>query len=275
MTKELLRIVLAPIARFCIRRSVKLQELNEVFKELLVDAARGELEKEGQDVTSSRLSVMTGVHRKDIRRLMQDAPKEKGTKDIVSRVIGQWQQSSKFLTKGGKPRTLTVEGNDAEFMELVRSVSVDLNPYTVLFELERSGAVTRTSRGLKLESSFYFPKGDLKDGFALLADDVDDLIRSVEGNLNDPENVPHLHLKTEYDRIPKKHLPKIRDWILEQGSGFQRKVNKFLSQFDADVNPKYKNEDAYIRFALGSFAFSEEIISGSSENLEEQQAKKN
>lgn len=257
MGTELLAILIKPFAHFCLRHSVKLQDLIAVFKDELVLAAKQELEKKGQKVTASRLSVMTGVHRKDIKTLTSGVQEEFGTQNIVSKIIGQWQSSAAFTTKAGKPRVIDAEGAESEFAELVYSVSADLNPYTILFELERVGAVSRTPKGLKLEVDFYMPVEDLESGYRLLAGDIHDLTRSAEENLQ-AINSPHLHLKTEYDRVPVEALPKVQSWLLKEGSVFHQKVRKFLALHDLDCNAKLKHESSKVgRVVLGSFTYTE------------------
>ena len=55
-------------------------------------------------------------------------------------------------------------------------------------------------------AKFYLPAGELKDGYQLLANDISDLMSSVDQNIRQEVEEQHLHLKTEYDRIPTKHL---------------------------------------------------------------------
>ena len=256
MTGNLLLLLMQPIARFCIRRSVKLQDLVDIFKEALVVAARQELARQNEKITGSRLSVMTGVHRKDIKQFIE-GKESKPISNVITRVVGQWGQDRRFRTRAGKPRVLTVEGADSEFASLVTSVSVDLNPYTVLFELERIGAVARTPRGLKLVVNFYFPEDDLEGAYQLLASDLDDLIRSVEENIHEKPELHHLHLKTEYDKIPKADIPRLKDWLLKEGSSFHDRVRKYVSKHDADVNRSADAHAEYGRLSIGTFGYSE------------------
>src|SRR5690606_37677168 len=100
-----------------------------------------------------------------------------------NRIIGQWQQSARFRSKSGKPRVLSMGGARDEFRALVESVTTEVTPGTILFELERIGAVERVRDGLKLTSRVYLARGDLNTGFRMLQSDIDDLIHAVEGNL--------------------------------------------------------------------------------------------
>lgn len=251
---ECLKIILKPIMRFCLRYSVKLQEIIECAKSAMIEVAKEEMEKSGTEVSISRLSVMTGVHRPDVVRLYKEQSPNKISSNQITRVIGQWQQDEKFLTAAGKPRVLSVQGKDSEFVDLVYSVSADLNPYTVLFELERIGAVEKTERGLKLISFIYKPTGQVKEGFELLAKDTEDLLLSVSENIYQVKEQANLHIRTEYDNISPDALTQIRKWFLEQGSIFHRNAREFLSKFDRDINPEIEKQKPAVKVSLGTFS---------------------
>lgn len=255
---SILPLLLRPIASYCLRRSIKLGDVVECLKGVFVEVAREQLDQQDSESSASRLSVMTGVHRKDVSRLMNNKPTAKASKSLTTRVIGLWRNSKRFCSASGKPRVLSVEGKDSDFVGLVQAVSADLNPYTVLFELERIGAVIRTRQGLKLISRLYDPKGDTAAGFSLLASDVNDLMESVQENLEreDRSAPPNLHIKTEYDNIPASRGAEIREWCLKEGSAFHQRVRNYLSELDRDVQPTSSPTDAdgTIRVAVGAFS---------------------
>ena len=255
---ECLRILLRPLVRFCLRWSIGIQDWMEASKQVFIDVAREEMEKDGAKVNVSRLSVATGLRRREVIRIYREGEEKEPNFSFVTRVIGQWQHDPDFLTKAGKARVLGVEGEDNEFYELVRTVSSDLHPGTVLFELERIGAVQRTSKGLKLVSDTYSPNHDVREGFTMLARDTEDLMVAAQENLLDLTEYPNLHHTTEYDNVREDALPKISEWIFKEGEKFHTRARKFISQFDLDVS-KSKRKSAKnssekgVRVSLTSF----------------------
>lgn len=85
---------------------------------------------------------MTGIHRKDVDRLILGERKVDPATDVFTRVFGQWQNDKRF-SKNGRPKALDLGGEAVYFAKLVQSVSKEHNPYTVLFELERLGFIKR------------------------------------------------------------------------------------------------------------------------------------
>ena len=259
-SRDLIRLLARPLVRFCIRRSIKLQELYEAVKEAFVDCAKEELQRSGHEVNHSRLSVMSGMQRREIAKILEQSDDEKEDPNLLRKIIGQWQGDKRFTSAKGKPRKISLTGKDSEFADLVRSVSQDLNPYTVLFELERIGAVRRSTDGEQLELAVEALSvgNDAARGVRLLAGDVDDITRAVEFNIFEQPAVPHHHIKTHYDNIAVEALPKIREWILEKGASYHKEVREYLARFDKDLNPKAQKGTGGARVAFGSFSLCEE-----------------
>ncbi len=269
LSSTCLQLLLEPVIRFLFRHGVKLQEFVEHSKAVYLKLAETELKNQGLSQNVSRLSVMTGVHRRDVVRLNQSDDALKESTNIVTKVIGQWQLDSRFSSKKAGPRALTTGGKKNQFAELVQAVSTDVNPASVLFELERMKAVERTSTGVTLIKQFLAP-ADFEHAFQLLSNDTDDLISAIDENVVAGVKIKNLHLKTEYDNIPPSALVQIRNWLLDEGSAFHERARKFLAQFDRDIQPpvnrgtssvpqKKVADRRRLRVALCSFGRVEEL----------------
>jgi hypothetical protein len=250
--------MLRPIVRLCLRRSLQLNDVIDVLKEVFVGVAKEELGTRGQSVSLSRLSVMTGVHRKDVTRLERADTPARSSNNIIARIMVQWQHDSRFATAAKKPRVLGVEGRESEFAALVRSVNgEDVSPYAVLHEMERLGAIERRGKNVKLAWRDFVTGEDLRSGLEMLAADTVDLGAAVEENLFCAGTLDkNLHLKTEFDNIVPEAAAEIRGWIVREGSAFHRRVRDYLARFDRDLNPLLPQSDLRCRVALGTFSLT-------------------
>ena len=250
--------MLFPLVRMCVRHSVKYQDVAEMLKRAFVKAAEDTLLDEQAKISISKVSVMTGVNRREVTRLLGAPFELPEVKDVTSRVIGQWQVDEEFLTRAGQPAVLSVEGLDSQFFKLVRKVSSDIAPYTVLYDLERLGLISRSERGVKLLSRVYTTSPDqIEDGLVMMSEDVEDLIHSIEENCFHPSEIPNLHLKTEYTNVSAAHIAEVKEWLLHEGSAFHRKVRTYLADFDLDVRPELKSNNSGLRVAYGSFSVAD------------------
>src|SRR5215207_3422264 len=82
-----LRMMLAPIVRFCLRRGLHLQDLVDAGKKEFIGAARAEMPG---DPNISRLSAATGLQRRDVTRLLSAEENEAQPLGLTNRIIGQW-----------------------------------------------------------------------------------------------------------------------------------------------------------------------------------------
>lgn len=168
-------------------------------------------------------------------------------------MIGQWSNNPQFRDKTGRPRALTFEGKSSEFAELIASVSRELNPYAVLFDLERTGTVEKVDGRLSLLSAIYISAADLRTSMTFLANDLSELISAVEENVFDQPEVPNLHLKVHYDNLAQDELPALKRWLLKEGSEFTQRVQRHLSKFDKDINPALAKKPGGGRISMAVF----------------------
>ena len=219
-----------------------------------MECAEQELEKQDERVNVSRLSVITGLHRRDADRIFRDREaKPARAVPIAERVINQWRNNKRFLTASGKPRVLSHKGQDNEFKELIEAVSTHLSPGTVLFELERAGAIEQTKNGVKLLTSVYVPRKQPEESLELIASDAEDLIQASLDNLEAQDKFPNYQVLVYYDNIDDQDLSSIRKWLFDRCYKFHQQVDKFLSKYDLDLYPDPKRKGGN-RVAVGLYS---------------------
>ncbi len=234
--KICLKKLVKPIVSFCLRRGLSYQDFADISKTAFVEQAQNEIAKKGQKINSSRISAMTGIRRPEIKRI-KEGSEIINTPSLVSRVVSQWENDSNFKTKAGKPKILGFGKDNSEFNELVLSVSTDLHPSTVLFELERLELIEKKPRGIELKEKRHIVTDDIDLGYKILSDDISDLTTSVEQNLFDAPKLKNLHGKTNFDNIYHEDLEEIKQWLLSEGAKLHHKARNFLANFDKDLNP--------------------------------------
>jgi hypothetical protein len=179
--QPLLRL-LEPLARLALAQGLTLQTINELMKVALAGAAL----RLDPDASMSQVSVRTGVHRKDLRRLA-GRPAPRPTRSPGSEVFARWLTDPRYLTVRGRPRVLprTAPPDDGpSFDELAASVTTDVHPRAVLDELLRLALVDIDPRGrIRMVSPAYVPHRDRLRTLALLADNVGDHLDAAVANL--------------------------------------------------------------------------------------------
>ena len=136
MNKALARL-LRPLVRLCIHSGVTFPRLCDLLREIYVNAVEHDFSLPIKQQTDSRVSLLTGIHRKEVRRLRglgvprSDVPRSVSR---TSRILAKWTGSPPFIDAYGHPLPLPrfAEGSAASFERLVASVTRDIRPRAVL-----------------------------------------------------------------------------------------------------------------------------------------------
>ncbi len=258
LIRQCLTLMIQPISAFCVSRGVHFQDFLEIAKKSFVRAAEIKLRNDTRsDPSTSRLSVMTGLQRPEIVRLRSEES-ARSSRDFITRIIGQWSADKRFLDRRRLPRPLTISGRGSDFRRLVQTVSKDLNPHTVRFELERLGLIHEVDGLVRLTQPVYLSTGDVAETLQIAAEDVRDLLAASEENAFASSMTPNLHARTQYDNIPDDLVPDIKKWCLELGREIHLRVREYLAQKDLDINPAQPGVGRN-RVVLGTFSRVESL----------------
>jgi len=126
--------------------------LTSLLKEVYVEGARRELALQGRRATDSQVSLMTGVHRKDVRRLrVEQLPHDTApmTASRGAQIALRWTTAEGYQDDQGHPLALprTAEGDGPCFNALVESIQKDVRPRAMLEELLQLGAAYLDDEG--------------------------------------------------------------------------------------------------------------------------------
>jgi len=186
-------LVLAPLVRWLLRTGVHYGAIAQGLKQVFIAEARRELERRGAKVTDSALSVLSGVHRKDVRSL-SSLPEVRAelVPTPASQLFTRWVTDPALrlghADGAGEPvlrRRLPRHGEMPSFEALAREVSSDVHPRTLLEELLRLDLVCIEGEDVVLISEhFVAPRAELEAGQTLgvnVADHLNAAVHNLSG----------------------------------------------------------------------------------------------
>ncbi|MCB0354731.1 MAG: hypothetical protein KDD64_14440 [Bdellovibrionales bacterium] len=254
LRSRLLGLLLRPVVRYCLKNSYSIQQFYVSAKELFAKEAALLLEESGRPPNASRISVLTGLTRTDVGRLLSgETSAEEQKPNLVWRILGQWSTDKRFTTRRGDPKTLDAQN---DFPRLCESVSKHINPGTFLQELEALGLVDRRGNQLALLKSEQVLHKNPEKSFEILSQDIESLISCISQNALHEELGRNLHLRTEYDNVSLAKLEIVRAWIDAEGKEFHKRARDFISQYDADVTPSLSGNGG-CKVVISAFGFIE------------------
>lgn len=184
------RKVLRPLVKILIRAGVRHDEFAEVIKGVYVESAiRDGIGRDGP-LTRARVSLTTGVPRRDVDRyidneaLLKPPPPTHTT--TLTEVLHLWHTDPVYLGPYGIPLEIDFDSTPGRnFVELVRRASAVAEPTEVFEDLLRSGAVVRSGEHFIKVLSRYYVVSDLLSPQALenFGSAMANLARTLEHNL--------------------------------------------------------------------------------------------
>lgn len=264
--------LLRPLIRVILRNGMSFNAFSNLAKQVYVSVAMQEFGIPGKKQTISRVSILSGLSRKEVQWVMsqgvtaaaEEASYERYNR--AARVIAGWVRDRDFLDNAGDPIALGQEGGKVNFNLLVKRHSGDVPARAVLDELLRVGAVERLQDGrIRLLSRAYIPRTSDLDKLEILGTDVSDLIHTIDHNLQQGATDPFFQRKVMYDNLPVEAIGAFRALAAEQAQTLLEKMDQWLSQHDRDVNPSV-NGTGRMRAGIGIYYFEENLEQQPGEN---------
>ena len=185
--------VLKPLARLMIDHGLHLPAMLELLKQALVEEATGAYGLNEKVSSDTRTALLTGVHRKDVRRLREaHNSSESGVPmlPIAATVVARWISEPKYLNADQTARPLARtpkrgQSGEPDFTTLVAEISTDVGARAVLDELVRLGVVGLQDDGyVALKTTAFVPREGLQESFHFLATNVSDHLATAVHNLS-------------------------------------------------------------------------------------------
>ena len=269
--------LLRPLVKLLLHHSVPFETFADLARWVYVDVAEKEFALEKKKQTASRISVITGLNRKEVARL-QAMDVADNTSSIASfnraeKVLTAWRREYPKAGSASHAASLALDG-ERSFATLVKRYSGDMPVRAVLDELLRVGVVRRLENGeieITTDDSTIVPNAEDKQALlTLFGEDTCDFIATISNNVIAPPERKLLQLKTWSDNIPVEAMNVARELASKHGQVALENFGNQLAPFDRDITPNTQGSGR-ARVVLGVYYYHEIIEAGNvteNENLE-------
>lgn len=250
------RTLLKPIAMMLLKCGMTWKEFSTLSKSVYIEVASSEFGIKGRPTNVSRVSILTGVSRKEVKRqrdlLINDQPVESQKTTDASRVLSAWHQEPTYRDADGEPRLLKENGEIPSFASLFKAHGGDTSMQGMLKELLNTDAVERTCDGqLRAKSRFYRPAVMDPQNLRWAMELISDLSETMENNVFLGKNgEPRFGRNADNDRMPASAIPQFREFLDERGQAFLEDIDDWLT--DHALDEKAQGEKA-VRIGVGLF----------------------
>ena len=251
--------LLRPLIRILLRNGVAFSSFAEIAKKAYVDVALVDFAESGKKQTISRVAALTGLTRKEAKRLSEQPPTDFDASarryHRATRVVGGWLNDPRFLDQRGQPRTLAPDDEQTGFPALVRDYSGDIPTQAMLGVLEQAGTVGRDAEGrLRLLRHAYIPDRDPADKLGILGRDSAELIATIGHNLQAAPESLRFQRKVSNARLDPAALPKFRELSRRRAQQLLEALDSWLSRHEITAD-KDNRQDGAQYVSLGIYYY--------------------
>ncbi|MDP5219755.1 DUF6502 family protein [Ruegeria sp. 2205SS24-7] len=247
-----LAALLEPLAQAMVAHGVTLGTATEALKKALLAAAES---TSASPLSDSRASLLTGLHRKDVKRLRgltDDAP-EKRSSNAAALVISHWATSPEYQDASGAPRDLSRKGGEdgPGFDDLVRLARIDMAPGTVLNTLLDHEIVETDETGnLRLLTHAFLASGGGAEQVAAYQATLSAHLRAATQNLlAAPGDARNFDRAVRYSHLSLESIEQLRQLSEEQAQTLLQDINALARTLqDRDESGGHRG-----RFVMGAY----------------------
>jgi Family of unknown function (DUF6502) len=239
-----LRLALRPLFRILLRSGVTWQDASEVCKATLVEVASSDFGLHGRPTNMSRIAIMTGLGRREVKRLRDlletepqiDASRLHGATGVLT----GWHLDPDFCDQSGQPLDLVFDdeagvSDRRTFSDLCKRYGGDLAPVTMRRELARVGALSEIPGGeLRVVMRYYMPLQMDPDAVVRAGSMLEDLGTTVSFNLGkSADELSRFAGRAINTRIRTADATRFRNFLEQEGQAFLECIDEWLSRHEA------------------------------------------
>lgn len=232
--------LLRPLAGILLRQGMPYGTFAELCRKAFVDAAFQDDSLSGKRPTISSVSAMTGLTRKETKRLrdwkITDGDDSAQRYSRAIRVISGWVEDPVYHDPEGNPAELPLDNGEQSFSGLVRRYSGDIPTAAMMSVLESSGCVQSDGSTVRLLERAYIPEGVTADKLDILGTDVAELVSTIGHNLRAAPEDRLFQRKVSNTMVRGEAVPAFREYSSRKSQQLLEDYHRWLSEHEAQAN---------------------------------------
>ena len=249
--------------RILLRNGIAFGTFQDIAKWVYVTTAAEEFGIENRKQTTSRISILTGLSRKEVKRVRDNPRPDDDTAaekyNRAARVIAAWRREAAYSDMADEPLLLPLNGETPSFESLVRRFSGDMPYRAILDELVNAKAVDITDEGhVRLISRSYLPGTDDEVLLHILGTDTGSLIDTIGHNLVTIPTQRRFQRKVRYDNLPAEAVPVFQALSAKASQNLLEDLDRWLAENDRDANNEIKGTGRHSA-GVGIYFFTENL----------------
>lgn len=259
--------ILRPLVRFLIGHGRTFGAITELLKYVCVEEACRKLGENARALTDSKVALLSGVHRKEVRRIREELAQSdpydlplRHAANSSAQLIAIWMTHPGYQNEHGEPIPLPMRAPNGPSIEaLARLVKADMRPRTIVDDLVRAGVAEERDDLIGLLRCSYI--SDIpEDRLVFMANNVGDHLNAAVHNLEGGAPA-YLEQALYFDELSAVALDKLRPELRRLGEKLLRDAYQKVAKLDPKTDECTDNPvptDAR-RMRFGVYYFEDHI----------------
>lgn len=253
-----------PLITLCLQNGITAKDFVEAIKSSFVDIASEEFGIRRRKANLSRVSIMTGLSRKEVKRLRRGEMPQKADKfrsaSPISRVLAAWYNDPAYLDARGKPKALPYAGKHESFATLAKKYVGDIPISAILRELEKNKLIIENQKGqIEPLGQSFVREGTDGEAVQRMGEVVNELASTICKNFESTDE-KFFERRLLTGNISKKDVLAFHKLVREQGCSFLNFLEAWL--FERGISDIDEDRNGGYRAGVGIFFFEETDSSG-------------
>lgn len=263
--------VMRPLVKFLIGRGITFPMFAEILKHIYVEVAAKDFKLSPEkEVTDSRITLLTKVHRKDVRRIRTeqqgfDVPEEglevsmKKT-SLGAQIVAKWLADNQYVDEQGEPKKLFIHASKANgqssFEKLVESINNDIRPRVALDEMLSQKMIVEGDDGIvRLNKSAFIPEEDFEDLMMHFDRNLHDHMAAAVHNIgSDKSAKKFIERSVYYKELTQSSIERLEEIIENKGMENLIAINKAAYDLAEEDQDKGNNNK---RMTFGIYYYAD------------------
>ncbi len=268
---EAIKTIIKPLVRLLIRQNITYVGLQNLLKLTYVKVADESFKLKGKRQTDSRISLLTGVHRADVKRIRSEKLEQASEKEMKASLSAQimsiWIGHQAYSDKEGNPKPLFRFSQDGKpsFEQLVLSVSKDKHPRSFIDDWVHQGIVKLDTIDEKeviyLTEKGYVPEEDYEEKLFFAGKNIGDHLSVIVHNL-EKEQPAMFDRAVYYQNLTPESVIELEELSKNKMMEVLIEVNQRASELQQEDNA---NEQANEGIHVGAYFYRDQPKSENNE----------
>jgi Family of unknown function (DUF6502) len=255
-------VLIKPLIRLMLKHGITYTTFTAALKKCFVETAINELSEKQKASTDSAVSLLSGIHRRDIRnitRLADSAPTPlRKPISASAQLVAKWMSDPDFLDVKDRPLTLPRTGNVISFDSLAARISTDVRPRALLDDLLRLGLAQETEDSVALIVHGFIPKTGFIELSEQMQNNLHDHIAAACANIGDDKGF--LEQAIYVDQLSEESAQQLHQTAaIAWRQAFKSVMRDAQVKFDFDhANTKKAKRKHRVRFGVYFYSSDKE-----------------